>query len=473
MEVIGVNIPAPKVRIDKNLLGLYADLYKGIRDRKDTVSWRTLVTTIKKLLGVDIPDYGRVKKGQYIRGRKLIKQLVSKTFLEKLGAEIEYAVGVRRVGGRNGEKLDYFLLSGRHFPEKIIFQLADYIKQKGKSVCVVNPVGHYTDGQTRVIGPQRVFRDIDRVVILSSTQSKFGGSVSVLSNVIRLIRNPDFAKKIREVDVVIPMFGGSRGHRSGQNEQIGFEVMEAGFNAKLISLPAKDLLLKLGNETKKIPKFKFFSLDVHNDVYPKKVFTEEGFDFASLDPSLEFSEAIVKLIKSKGLTKAPIRLVACDTGAVVRTKTLAERILRSGRVRLKNLQVIYLEKIRPSAGVVSNIKIVSVENWKKNGKGIVKSRLKAPLKPIFTHGVIIYSDDMIDTGGTAEKDLSFISSFYPNDSLKIFVATHPVFSNGIGALRRIGADYFFLGNTLSVENLEDISGVTLVSLAPTIYKAIS
>lgn len=57
-----------------------------------------------------------------------------------------------------------------------------------------------------------IFRK-DYFVILASTQTRLSGSVSVLSN---------------------------------------FEVMEAGFNAKLLSLPAKDLLNKLKYESCKV-----------------------------------------------------------------------------------------------------------------------------------------------------------------------------------------------------------------------------
>src|SRR3989339_669521 len=134
ISIFGINILAPNIRIDKLLLEKYADLYRGIRDRKDS---------------------------------------------------------------------DLLLLSGRHFPEAILWTLADYTKRLGKSVAVINPVGHYSDGQTRVIGPYKYFRKIKNLIILSSTQSKLGGSVSVLANVIKLIRNCDLAKRIEKVEVII------------------------------------------------------------------------------------------------------------------------------------------------------------------------------------------------------------------------------------------------------------------------------
>lgn len=79
----------------------------------------------------------------------------------------------------------------------------------------------------------------------------------------------------------------------------------------------------------------------------------------------------MSLVKSKKVKQVPLKLVACDKGAVARTQRLA--------AKLGNLQIIYLEK------------------------------------------------------------------------------------------KRIGADYFILGNTLSREGLEDVKGVIMVDLAPAIY----
>ena len=76
---------------------------------------------------------------------------------------------------------------------------------------------------------------------------------------------------------------------------------------------------------------------------------------------------------------------------------------------------------------------------------------------------------MIDTGGTAEKDLKFISGFYPNCVLKIFVATHPVLSKGFSAIKKIGADIYILGNTLNWEGLSDVKGVEIVDFSGEIY----
>jgi len=471
IPIFGVNIPVPQIKIPNELLEKYADLYKGIRDRKDTVTWRTLIINIRILLGQDEPDFNKIQKKYKVKAKKLVKQLVAKTFLDKLIPEIEYAVGVIDAPNKNVSKdLDFLLLNAKHTCDPMVWNLADYIKGRGKTVAVVNPVGHYNDGQTRIIGPIKFFRNIKKVIIISSTQTELGGSVSVLSNVIRLIRNPEFAKKIKEVDIIIPMFGGSRGHRLGQGPEVGFEIMEAGFNARLLAISTKDILNKLNETHIKLPSIKFFSVDIHNLEEPDKTFTEEGFEFKSIDSANGLSVGIFNILRQKKLLKIPIKLIACDKGAVPRTEKLAENILMIDGVI--NLQIVYMEKKRATAGVIKHTEIVRVEEWKLNGKDILKRQLSLPKKPNFKHVVLVYSDDMIDTGGTAEKDLNFISNFYPNTTLKIFAATHPVFSKGFAALKRIGADYYCLGNTLYWEGLEDMSNVEIIDMAPSIYKSI-
>lgn len=92
IPIFGINIPAPKIKIDKTLLEKYADLYRGIRDRKDTVSWRTLIVSIRELLGEKYPDYKKV------------------SHREPLIPEIEYAVGIRSLVGRGGSDLDLLLI---------------------------------------------------------------------------------------------------------------------------------------------------------------------------------------------------------------------------------------------------------------------------------------------------------------------------------------------------------------------------
>lgn len=469
VSLFGINIPAPKVKIDKILLEKYADLYRGIRDRKDTVTWRTLVITIRELLGTEDPDCKKTPKRYHKKGILLIKQLVDKTFLEKMVPEIEYAVGIRGVTGRGGKDLDYLLLSGRHYPEPLLWSLAEYIKSTGKSVAVINPVGHYGDGQTRVIGPFKYFRNIKNLIILASTQSKLGGSISVLTNVVKLLRNNNLVKRLKNIEIIIPMFGGSRGHRFGQSQEVGYEVMEAGFNAQILSLITDNILIRLRNEKVTLPNLRFSSIDIHNEEYPRKTFNEVGLEFSSIDSSKTLADGVTKILSGKN-SKLPLKLVACDIGAVPRTQKLAHNILFSEKNEHQKIQVIYMEKKRISAGVVKDTAISKIEEWKKVKDSIKIRKVNIPQKPVFKNTIIVYSDDMIDTGGTAEKDLKFISSFYPNCVVKIFVATHPVLSKGFGAIKRIGADYYILGNTLNWEGLSDVKGVEIVDFSGEIYE---
>jgi phosphoribosylpyrophosphate synthetase len=471
VPILGVNIPAPKVKIKPSLLEKYAALYRGIHDRSDTVSWRTLIITIRELLGETAPDFKKVDRRLHPKAKKLIRFLVSKTYFEPLIPEIEYAVGIRNSVKESGNDLDLLLLSGRHFPEPMIWTLADFAKSQGKNVAVINPVGHYNDGQTRVVGPVKFFRKIKKLVILASTQTKCGGSISVLSSVVRLLRNAELMKKVGSVEIVIPMFGGSRGHRYNQDPEVGFEIIEASFNARILSLVAKDIVDHLTPEIPKIPKIRFSSIDIHSGEYPAKTFNELGFEFVSISPSKSLAKGITSLLNLKKF-KIPLKLVACDKGAVPRTENLAKELILGGGHFVKSLQVIYMEKKRLTAGVVKSTEIANVVEWEKKSSGIHIKKLKAPRKPNFKSTVIVYSDDMIDTGGTAERDLKFISSFYPNAPLKIFVASHPVFSKGFGVIKTIGADAYVVGNTLSWEGLSDINGIEVVDFAEAIYKSI-
>jgi phosphoribosylpyrophosphate synthetase len=247
--------------------------------------------------------------------------------------------------------------------------------------------------------------------------------------------------------------------------------MEAGFNAQMLSLITVDILARLKKEIGKTPSIRFSSVDIHNGEYPAHTFNEVGLTFLSINASMVLAKGIINLINEKRI-KAPLKLVACDAGAVPRTQSLARDILFDSQGISESLQIIYVEKKRAGAGVVKDAEIDKIEEWRAKNKNIQIKNVKVPGKPDFKNTIIAYSDDMIDTGGTAEKDLKFISSFYPNASLKIFVATHPIFSKGFGVLKRIGADAYILGNTLSWDALSDIKGVEVVDFAEAIYRFI-
>jgi phosphoribosylpyrophosphate synthetase len=127
--------------------------------------------------------------------------------------------------------------------------------------------------------------------------------------------------------------------------------------------------------------------------------------------------------------------------------------------------------LRKKAGKVTDAFIEKISEWKLEKGELVKRKLRIK-KRDFSEHVLFYSDDMIDTGGTAAKDIELLSTYYPNSRLKVFCATHPVLSKGLGALETIGVDVYLLGNTLNLEGLWESPGVYMVNMASAIAKAI-
>ena len=91
-------------------------------------------------------------------------------------------------------------------------------------------------------------------------------------------------------------------------------------------------------------------------------------------------------------------------------------------------------------------------------------------KELYKEFVLIYSDDMIDTGGTAKKDLKLLAGKFPNARFKVFTATHPVLSKGTGVLDEIEVDKFLLGNTLNVKEVWEHPKAVKLDMAPAIFE---
>ena len=465
-------VPAPPIYIRKDLLEEYSRLYRGIRDREDMVTWRTLIVKIKLLLGSRDPEHKRLPSGTKRKANKLVMTLVKDTYLEILTPEIFYALGYQVPKNRVG-KIDVLLFNGRHNSEPLLWTLADKYRQEGKSVAVVNPVGHYNDGQSRTLVMEKLISKVDKLIIIASTQIKYGGSLTVLANVIRTLRNPAFSRKINSVNVVIPMFGGSRGHRISQSDEIGYEILEAIFNAKVLSLTTGDVIRKIRKDTKKVPKVKFFSIDIHSRDYPAEVFGKSGFPFISINPSFVFADEIHKLLDNKKLLHLPIRVVSCDRGAELRTEALAERLINHPENSINEVDIIYIEKKRITAGVTTEAKICKISRWSLGKKGRVDKKTVMKMnsrKELYKEFVLIYSDDMIDTGGTAKKDLKLLAGKFPNARFKVFTATHPVLSKGTGVLDEIEVDKFLLGNTLNVKEVWEHPKAVKLDMAPAIFE---
>ena len=82
---------------------------------------------------------------------------------------------------------------------------------------------------------------------------------------------------------------------------------------------------------------------------------------------------------------------------------------------------------------------------------------------------------MIDTGGTAGADIKLVKRFFTNSQFAMFIATHPIFSKGVGqALNNMmpGVDAFIVGNTLSNERFKPYKNIRYVNLASTIARSI-
>ena len=139
---------------------------------------------------------------------------------------------------------------------------------------------------------------------------------------------------------------------------------------------------------------------------------------------------------------------------------------------IKELEVVYFIKRRKQAGIVDSVELDKVALWSFEKGKLNKIKLPSKKKKSIDKCVVIYSDDMIDTGGTAGKDIEFLKTYYPATKLNVFVATHPVFSKGLRVLDMIGADLYLLGNTLSPYGLRSHWKVRLVDISSSITDAL-
>lgn len=449
----------------------FIDLYAGIRNRQDTVTARTLLVDLRKLLHSPDPEHQEPAPETYNNALDLVEFLTQNTHLENLTPEILYSLGYDK--DICYPSLDALVVNARHLPEPLSYTLADEIDKTGGNVAYINPVGHYADGETRMVFFSKLTRPVDHLVILASTQAQQGGSFEVLNKAMRIARNPEVANQIKYVNVVIPTWGGSRGHRLGQDERLGFEILEAKQNAKLLALHAKDICERLKIEGNNVPQFRFFSVDIHNNEYPAKEFAEYGFEFHSISPAKEFAKAIGAHLKERDLAQLPVRFVACDQGAINRTEELAKQYLRSSSQPNPSCEIVYIDKVRKTAGEVSSASFNHISSLQLQKDGCIKVVKQNMEKYDWTKPcVIIPTDDMFDTCGTAAKDVNLLRSKFVNCQYLIFAATHGVFSKGCDNLGKIKANHYFVSNTLKPDGLLQRDDVTIVDMAPAITEAI-
>jgi len=451
---------------------VYKRLYFGLRDEEDPVTWRTTIVDLRRLLGLEQPDWEALKEEEFGKAVQLAGRLIKGTWMEALMPEVLTTLGFGTLIERTVGRLDSLFLNGRHLPEPLLYRLADEWRKEGE-VAVVNPVGHYQDGETRIVGLHLV-REIERLVIMASTQTRYGGSYEVLARVMGLLRNREFSSKVGELDIVIPMFGGSRGHRLGQDTKLGYEVLEAKVNARFLALVLNDIYRRLRDSgAQDLPRARFISVDIHNLDYPPSVFEKYGFEFVNANPAPELAGAVCCEVKNGGLGALPMKVLSLDKGAIPRTEKIVEALLLDPQNGTSYIDMVYIENIRLVAGRVKEARVVKVEMWfcAENGEIKIKNLEMLGQDGAFNEEcVVVFSDDMLDTGGTARENEEIAERLYPGARLKIFTATHAVLSKGKRALDRVGADVYIFGNTLKVQ-LED-PRVKIVDVAPAIKRAI-
>lgn len=462
--------------IDETHRERFERLYSGVRDRNDPVSWRTLIIDSRTVLNVSNPEFNRPGLETFEKALSLVNTLTNGTYLKPLVPEILHSMGYSKFIPRDIERkpLDALLFNGRHLPEPLLWTLADHLSLEGKEVAVVNPVGHYNDKQTRIVAPHLMTRSVTKFAIVSSTQEMYGGNLSVLANVINTLRNPKFSEKISEVYIIIPMFGGSRGHRVGQSDETGYEILEARFNAELLATTTRTTLEHVDRALEgRIPEVSFVTVDIHNKQIPQETFRKANLNFNSAIPAPEFAQEAYLILEEKALMDLPVKVVACDAGSRERTENCAAALLQDPGNKSKQIDVIYLEKEREN-GVVKKVEFTEAKRFFLEGNNIFLSPLElpSPSNPSTEDCIVFVSDDMVDRGGTNESNFGLLSRVFPNARLKISAATHPVLSKGLDALDRIPADIFLLGNTLTPEGLDEHPKVRIVDMAPAIARQI-
>ncbi len=475
---------------DEILIERYKGLEKGLRDREDPVTWRTLATDLRSILGSPDPDHIAPQIDTFDIGSELVSRLIEGTYSKPLRREIlwsiygEPAKELILPSRKKVEPLEVLLLSGRYKTEGIFWSLADHLASLGKEVGVVNPVGHYNDGQTRIITPDLLARPVKTVIFLSSTQAQDGGDLNVLSTTLRALRNPNFCYMVDRVFVAMPMFGGSRGHKIAQAEEIGYEVLETINDSKTLinavsdikrsvalnpRLPIYDHVRSLRSDLV-FPNVTFLTVDIHNSELPKRKFVEAGYEFISASPAEIQAEKTIEVLSEMGLQNLPKRIISCDTGSCERTDNYVhEMLIKIGG----SIEEVYLKKHRTTAGKVDGCEIEAVLSSSLNSKGeLVKEKREITSEETTEPCVLIYEDDMIDTGGTAIEDTAVGKTCFMGAKCTLFVATHPIFSNGGGeVLNKIGADAYILGDSLSTKRFEGERKIRIAGLAPSLAKA--
>jgi hypothetical protein len=473
----------------QELTALYEGLYRGLRDREDVVSWRTLTVDLRESLDSPSPKDVPPPIESLEKGRNLVEKLTFGTYMYPLRDEILWAL----YGSKNEHlilppkesinPIEYLLINGRHKPEPLLWTLADYLKSQGKTVAVMNPIGHYSDGESRTVEFPLLIHPVKKAIIVASTQKREGGDFDLLTETIRaVLRNPNSAYMIENLDVNMPIFGGSRSHTAGQDEEIGYEVRVVIHRPKILTLMVKDIekclrenprveirkhVLVMRDGLLIFPHVSFSTVDIHNAELPAKKIPEE-FEFKSISPAKEQAEECLKILIDKKKEKFPCRVISCDEGSDERTNSFARELLK---IKEGKLHIICIDKERSEAGKLKKVEVGGVFECEIDGDGnLVKREIDKDNIDLREECNLIYIDDMIDSGGTASGEIKLLKRLFEKTKRIIFIASHPVFSKGIKVIDKIGADDYIIGNSLSSKGLEKRKNVRVIDFAPAIAR---
>jgi phosphoribosylpyrophosphate synthetase len=443
---------------------MFERLRGGLLSETDPVTWRTLVVDSMTLMGSANPDVDVIPSSKRNELNALGDLLLTDTWLGLLRDEWLGECGLIMPIQAELHALDIFV-NARHKPEPLLFSMARLNKLSGKSTAVVNPVGHYADKETRIVFPMMRHR-VNHLIVTASTQELYGGSFSVLTKTLRILREPELAKLVQKVDVVVPMWGGSRGHKRGQ--RFGNEVLEAKVNSKMLAVLLRDIYNSLVmDDGVKPPSTRIVTVDIHNDESIRQAVEDVGFEFVNANPMKELSRGVSEVLIDAKADHLPIVVVSCDAGSIERSKRMVYGLFDVFPDK-DFIDLALITKLRTN-GEVGSVLLKSVKRFYKNG-----NEEEMQIDNFDVECNVIETDDMLDSGGTAGKDGVLLRKTFTNIRNLIFVAPHLVASNGVqSALDKVGADYYVFGNTLN-HDVDELNqpNLKIVDVAPSILRAI-
>jgi hypothetical protein len=507
---------APRIEVEvrdgyseRQIIEKYERLHAGLHDEEDPITWRTTLINVKFLLGVEDPIWDPLPEDKIEQAALMLQNLTAGSFQEPLIPEMLLAMGVSEQSLREHlrweEQLDALVINGRHLgtdkeghkfePEPALFKTAHEINRRGKNVAFYNPVGRFGDNSDRVVSPPVLLHSPERIVIIGSTQEM--GSLQALKDVLISLASPDFLGKTKNLDIVIPMSGGSRADKPGQPLSMGKESLSAKENARRLSqeaLAVLDELRQAGLNEQNLPKIRFYSVDIHEPTLPESEFNKWGFEFSSICPEKLYANRICSELSNidaqrrnkPRLTDMPMKVINFDKGATMRTQRFVEALLTNPDGCWDYIDVISVKKTRVDAGEVREAEVTQIDRWSvENGQLVITELwsldngmnhgynghdVPTMQNPSYEPCLIASDDDIIDTALTTEKNRKATELLWRHpDNFRITSYTHVVASKGVPlALERDDADLTLAGLTLSPKGLREAPRVRSIDLSKAI-----